>query len=304
MFICFLHLIYLIWEDYREIPVRYDRSQEKPLVSIIVPALNEEKNLPKCLQSLLNLTYPNKEIIVVDGGSTDRTYEIAKSFGVKVLRFKKLPENWVGKSYGCHIGYQAAKGDILLFTDADTVHAPNSLDYTVAKLLGHDVTLLSMIPYQLAEKWYEYLSGYYFFLAWLIRGLKKNIINEQKEDFFAIGQYMLFQREKYEQIGGHIAIHENVVEDLALAKLVKEHHQRLYYVENKKLVFCRMYPDGFKSFYDGFRKSIWTGMEIVPIQKTIMAILWILFGLLTPVFLLKSILTPNDFSWILLDSFT
>ncbi len=294
--LCFFHLLYLIVVDFQHPNVINPSSSFHPFVSIIVPTLNEAQNLPQCLESLLNLNYPNKEILVVDGGSSDNTRQIALQYEVQLLTYEHLPKDWVGKSYACHLGYQASKGEVLLFTDADTVHAPESLNITITKLFAENVTLLSMIPYQKAEKWYEFLSGYYFFLAWLIRGSKKNLLNKEKKDFFAIGQYMLFQREKYESIGGHKAIYRNVVEDLALAKLVKEKKQRLTYIENQQLVSCRMYPDGFKSFYDGFRKSIWTGIEIVPIPKCIMAGLWIAFGLLTPVFLLNSIFIVKELS--------
>ncbi len=293
VFLCLVHLIYLIFKDRKDLPL-VNNSNAKPLVSIIVPTLNEEQNIPKCLSSLENLDYTNKEIIVVDGGSKDKTINVAKKFNVKVIAYSELPENWVGKSYACHLGYKASKGDILLFTDADTVHAPHSLEFTLSKLLNHNITLLSTVPYQQAEKWYEYLAGYYFFLAWLIRGPKINLFDKEKKDFFAIGQYMLFQREKYEQMGGHVAIHENVVEDLALAKLVKESGNRLYYIDSKKIVSCRMYPDGFKSFYQGFRKSIWTGMEMVPFYKTLFATFWIIFGLLAPFFLVKSLLNNDE----------
>ncbi len=288
--VCVFHLIYLIFKDRKDLPVEISKKDANPLVSIIVPTLNEENNISRCLSSLEKIEYANKEIIVVDGGSKDRTVEIAKEFGVKIITFNELPENWVGKSYACHLGYKKSRGDILLFTDADTVHTPNSLTFTISKLLNHNITLLSTIPYQQAERWYEYLSGYYFFLAWLIRGPKINIYNKEKKDFFAIGQYMLFQRDKYEQLGGHVAIHEKVVEDFALAKLVKESGHHLYYVDNKKIVTCRMYPDGFKSFYEGFRKSIWTGMEMVPLYKILISTSWIIFGLFAPFFLIKSLL--------------
>jgi len=287
--LCLFHLIYLILKDRKDLPIETSKNGINPFVSIIVPTLNEENNISRCISSLEKLEYPNKEIIVVDGGSKDRTVEIAKEFGVKIIKFSKLPENWVGKSYACHLGYKESRGDILLFTDADTVHTPNSLTFTISKLLNHNITLLSTVPYQQSERWYEYLSGYYFFLAWLIRGPKINIYDKKKKDFFAIGQYMLFQRDKYEELGGHVAIHEKVVEDFALAKLVKESGHHLYYVDSMKIVSCRMYPDGFKSFYEGFRKSIWTGMEMMPFYKIFLSASWIIFGLFAPFFLIKSL---------------
>ena len=121
-----------------------------------------------------------------------------------------------------------------------------------------------------------------------------NIYNDNSKDFFAIGQYMLFQRKKYEEIGGHIAIKERIVEDLALAKLCKEKGQRLFYTNSEKNVKCRMYPDGFRSFYQGFRKSIWTGMEIVPISKNIICFFWIIYGLLAPLFIIDSLLKQKN----------
>jgi len=292
--LCLFHLIYLILKDRKDLPNEISQNGVNPLISIIVPTFNEENNISRCISSLEKIEYPNKEIIVVDGGSKDRTVEIIKEFGVKLITFKNLPENWVGKSYACHLGYKESRGDILLFTDADTVHTPNSLTVTISKLLNHNICLLSTIPYQKSERWYEYLSGYYFFLAWLIRGPKINIYNKEKKDFFAIGQYMLFQREKYEQLGGHVAIHEKVVEDFALAKLVKEKGHHLYYLDKNKIVSCRMYPDGFKSFYEGFRKSIWTGMEMLPLYKIFIAACWIIFGLFAPYFLIDSLLDGEN----------
>src|SRR5689334_15862975 len=118
-------------------------APDRPLVSIIVPARNEEVSLGACLGSLVAQTGMSKEIIVVDDGSTDRTREIAESFGVKVIQPSRLPEGWTGKNNAVSAGSKVARGEWLLFTDADTVHKPGSLAASIKEAKREKVSLLS-----------------------------------------------------------------------------------------------------------------------------------------------------------------
>ena len=145
--ICFAYLFTLIQNSRNGWQILDLKDDQLPFVSIIVPTLEEEVNIRKCLTSLTKLDYPHFEIIVVDGGSKDKTVEIANSYSVTTIVDENLPTGWIGKSYGCHVGYLAAQGDVLLFTDADTKHTPSSLRITVSHLLGSEVALFSILPY-------------------------------------------------------------------------------------------------------------------------------------------------------------
>jgi glycosyltransferase involved in cell wall biosynthesis len=138
------------------------KEKDLPFVSIVIPTLDEENNIGRCLDSILALDYPRTEIILVDGGSRDNTIQIAENYPIRIIVDPNLPEGWVGKTYGCHVAYLATKGDLLLFTDADTVHTPGSLKIAVSNLIGTESSLLSIYPYQICEKWYEYFISYFY----------------------------------------------------------------------------------------------------------------------------------------------
>jgi len=298
--VCFTYLANIIknsrngWQ-YLNLP-----DYELPFVSVIIPTLEEEKNIGKCLKSLTALDYPNLELIVVDGGSKDRTTDIAKEYGVNVIIDENLPRGWVGKSYGCHIGYQASKGEIILFTDADTEHTPKSLKFTVEHLLSTNTTLLSLFPYQEAEKWFEYLVGFMYFLSFIGGGPIDEINNQyDKSAFMACGQYMMFSRTGYEKLGGHLTISSSLVEDVALAKLCKEKEQKLYFFDNTKIVSTRMYPGDFIDFYRAFKRAIWGGITTLPFWRVMFILFWLIYCLTAPYFLVNSIINPT--SWMIWD---
>ena len=130
------------------------RSQ--PLVSIIVPARNEEHNLPKLLLSLKELRYSRVEIIVVDDGSSDATAQIALDAGVRLVRVRERPANFHGKSYACLQGANVALGEVLLFTDADVTMYKSTLDQALCFMEEADCPFISSLPYHLCEEWWEH----------------------------------------------------------------------------------------------------------------------------------------------------
>jgi chlorobactene glucosyltransferase len=294
--VCFVYFFVLVQNSKNGWTLLELKDEELPLVSIIVPTLEEENNIHKCLDSVTKLDYPNYEVIVVDGGSEDKTVEIAESYGVKVIVDANLPTGWIGKSYGCHVGYTNSKGDVLLFTDADTMHKPESLRITVSQLLGADVALFSMLPYLEAYKFYEYFPSYLYFLSFLCGGPREDVNNRyNKDSFIASGQYMLFTREGYDALGGHTAISSSLVEDVALAKLTKEKELGLSYFDGTKLVKTRMYPDGFGQYFRAFRRAIWGGIVTLTPWRIFFMILWLVYFICAPTFMIYSFVNRGPY---------
>jgi chlorobactene glucosyltransferase len=257
---------------------------EEPFVSIIVPTFNEENNTVKCLKSLREQNYSKFEIILSDGGSQDRTVELAKPFADQIIIEQKVPEGWIGKNRGCHLGFMKAKGDILLFTDADTEHTPDSLRITVSMLLEKKVGLLSLLPYQNVKKWWESIVPINFFISRLVSGGIARVNNPKKRySFVAVGLYMMWTREAYNQIGGHERLKNSIIEDYAFARLVKKDLQALYYIEGNKLVYASMYPDSIRHCWTGFKKCLYAGTKLTPPRRMIASLTFIFYGLLSPV---------------------
>lgn len=234
------------------------RGDAAARVSVLIPARDEERSIEACVRSLA--AEQPYELIVLDDGSSDRTSEIARSSGAKVIAGQPLPPGWRGKNWACAQLARAATGDLLLFCDADTVHAPQSVRAAAARMLDEKLDLLSLMPRQRCGTFLERLTiplldFFYltFFPAFLLR------ISDDPRFAAANGQFLLFTRAAYESIGGHASIRSSVVDDLALARRVREARLRLAVADGHELVECRMYRSGAEVIA-GFSKNLYAAL--------------------------------------------
>ncbi len=237
-----------------------------PLVSIIVPARDEAANLPRLLGSLRSLDYPHTEILVVDDCSTDDTASVAEREGARLIRGRALPEKWRGKQWACWQGAYHARGDLFLFTDADTNHEPDSLKRAVQDLVGSGSAMLSALPFHEAKDLWERLLGPFHLL---LLAMTAPFGRPREGRVFAIGQYLLMTRQAYRSLGGHSAVRNHAVEDLPLANLCLFQKQpyRLYPAQagEAPLFRVRMYTS-FGDFLAGWRRNFRAGFtETTPI---------------------------------------
>jgi glycosyltransferase involved in cell wall biosynthesis len=229
---------------------------QRATVSVIVPARNEEACLADCLQSLVAQTGVDFEIIVVDDHSTDRTRAIASSFpGIHVMEAGPLPEGWTGKNNAVTMGASHARGEWLLFTDADTVHLPGSLARAVAEVHEHNLDMLSYSPEQMAVTFWEMATLPVIF-ADLARQYPPPVVTDPASPVAAAnGQFILVRRETYDAVGGHAAVAGDILEDVALACAVKRSGRRIRFRYAADAVRTRMYRN-YGQLRDGWTKNL------------------------------------------------
>jgi len=224
-------------------------------VSVIIPARNEEANLQRCLQSLVAQTAPPLELIVVDDHSTDRTRSIAQSFPtVRVLEADPLPDGWSGKSNACWTGAKLAKGKWLLFTDADTRHAINSVEQGFREAESNHAALLSYSPQQEVFGFLERAVMPVIFAELAKTYRPKEVSDPTSPAAAANGQYLLIRRDVYDAVGGHAAVAHAILEDVELAKLVKRAGYKLQF-RVSDAVSTRMYRT-FGQMWEGWTKNL------------------------------------------------
>ena len=227
-----------------------------PVVSVIVPARNEELSLRACLESLGGQTGILFEIIVVDDGSTDRTREIAGSFpSVKVIEAPPLPPGWSGKNNAVTAGARVARGRWLLFTDADTVHRPASLSRSVTEAEQNRMALLSYSPEQEVHGVLEKAVMPVIFAELAATYRPSQVSDPRSSAAAANGQYLLVSREAYDAVGGHAAIAGSLLEDVALAKKVKQSRRKIFFRYGGDAVRTRMYRN-FAQLREGWTKNL------------------------------------------------
>ena len=228
----------------------------QPTVSVIVPARNEEASLAACLQSLVSQTGVSFEVIVVNDGSTDRTGEIAASFpAVRLIDAEPLPAGWSGKTNAMLSGATQAQGQWLLFTDADTVHLPGSMARSLAEAIQRRAALLSYSPEQEVEGVLEKAVMPVIFAELAATYRPSRVSDPASPAAAANGQYLLISRQAYDAVGGHAAVAANLLEDVALARAVKQSGRRIFFRFGGDAVRTRMYR-GFAQLREGWTKNL------------------------------------------------
>lgn len=234
-------------------------TAELPAVSVVVPARNEESNIADCLRSLL-AQGEGVEIVVADDGSQDMTAEIVRQLAAQapqlaLVEVPPLPEGWIGKNHALEAGAKQAHGEWLLFTDADTHHVPGKLPGVVERAQREGLDLISFSPRQQAHRWWEKAV-----MPQVYRALAKLYPYERVNDpsdpvVAANGQYILIRREVYFAVGGHRAFRDAVLEDVELARRVKQAGYRLWFGSGDGIVSTRMYSR-FPQMWEGWTKNL------------------------------------------------
>jgi len=254
---------------------QYPPAPRWPRVSVLVPARNEEDCIEACVTSLLAQDYPDFEVMVLDDHSSDRTGEILLNLTeryphLRVLTGKPLPPGWLGKHWACHQLAEAATGELLLFTDADTRHKPHMLRHSVSALFAEHADLLTAFPREEVVTWGERLIlpfigfGIFTFLPIrLIQRLRWTTLA------VTIGQFMLFRRQAYDAVGGYEAVRGEVLDDVRLGQRLIEAGFEWRLLDGTRDVVCRMYR-GFWDAVDGFGKNLFAvfGYRILPYVLT------------------------------------
>jgi len=229
-----------------------------PLVSIVVPAHNEERVIGDCVASLLATDYPEFEVVVVLDRCNDGTREVLRPFAERDARLRIVenavcPPDWAGKCNAARVGAAAARGRYLLFTDADVRFDPALVRAAVGLLLRERRGLLSLLPRVAATAWYERVVQPIAALTLMQMYPIDKVNREYRRRPFANGQFMLFDRSVYERIGGHAATKHDLLEDIAFARLVDESGARVGLAVAVDMLEVRMYAS-FAAQQEGWKR--------------------------------------------------
>ena len=238
----------------------FDRTSIRrfPQVSVIVPARNEERYIARCLDSLLGQDYPSFEIIAINDSSTDRTGEIMKTYAAKDSRVIHIdaspkPEGWTGKNWACYQGYLHARGELLMFTDADSRHLPSAMPLAVGHVVSQNLDALTAVPRLICNDFWTKMTMPVLatFLHTRFSPIRVNDPNTKTGYFF--GSFFLITRSTYEAVGTHEGVREELVEDGALGGKVKASKFRMKMVRGESLIDA-VWARDLRTLWQGLRR--------------------------------------------------
>lgn len=235
-------------------------SRNPAHVTAIVPARNEEAVIAECVASLAQ--QPEiAEILVIDDQSTDQTALIVRQQmnsvpQLRLLQTRGLPVGWVGKNHAVWLGAREAKSEWLLFTDADVLHDKDSAARALAISTNENAAMVSFSPEQVMQTWYERALIPYVYCRLARKFSFDEINNPESPAAAANGQFLLIRRDVYDAVGGHASVASEILEDVALAKLVKSAGHRIWFGSGKRIVRVRMYRN-FRSMWQGWKKNLY-----------------------------------------------
>tara|TARA_B100000902_G_C27218955_1_gene868565 strand:+ start:51 stop:1235 length:1185 start_codon:yes stop_codon:yes gene_type:complete len=285
---------------FKNAPYLKNIKSEKPIdtsLTIVIPAYNEELNITKCLKALSEIKRPsdNFKILVVDDLSTDKTFSEAKNFKEKIYNnsaeleiissgVRPKEKNWVGKNWACFVGSKKTNSEWILFIDADVIIGKNCIYNALSKAYDDNIDLLSLAPKVncncLAEWMVQPIMTSLLTIGFPVTSTNDN----RNKTSFAAGPFMLFKRNSYELIGGHESTCEEVVEDIALAKKIKNINLKLIFLIAIKDISLNMYQD-LDSLIEGWSKNWFLGLD-KDLPKSISASIFVILNFSFPWLLL------------------
>lgn len=253
-------------------------------VSVVIPARNEEHTLPLLLFDLARQTLPPFEILVANDDSEDATAEVALSLGAKVLSLAKKPDGWVGKSWACQNGAEAAAGELIVFLDADVRLSPEGLSRIVAAYAANGTS--SVQPYHKTQKAYEQSALFFN----LIQVGANGAALPRPVNLGLFGPVIAISRADYFAAGGHEGVKASVVEDMALARKLRQAKIPFRLFVGDGDVSFRMYPAGFRSLWQGFCKNFATSASRIPVWLFLLVTVFIASITSVPLHLILALL--------------
>ena len=269
-------------------PIIYHQNNSDALVSVLIPARNEEINIKRCLYSLIDQSYKNLEIIVLDDDSDDQTYDVVKNISknyesIKLVKGETKTIGWTGKNWACNQLSKYANGDFLLFVDADTKLQKNTIAETVNEMNNNDIDLISLFPNRITntviDKIISVTIGWFIFSCLPIIFSNKNPIFSS-----AFGQFLLFRKGAYFSIGGHESIKDKILDDFELGRLITKKGYNLNVLDGTERISTFSYSTE-KEALEGLSKSIFPFFNNKLIPFLILLILFLSMGLM-PIFIM------------------
>jgi len=236
-----------------------------PLISICIPARNEEDNIQNCVESALTQDYPNLEVIVLDDRSADSTAEILHQLAdyndkLKIINGSDLPDGWAGKPHALHQATAVARGEWLCFVDADTFLASQAISSCYAKAIECNADLFTTLHQQITETFWEKVLMPLIMTALSVAFSPRKVNDPSRREAVANGQFIMVRRTVYESIGGHERVKDQIVEDKAISEQVKWNGYRLIIADGKHFIRTRMYIS-LSTMWEGWTKNIYLGLR-------------------------------------------
>ena len=239
-----------------------------PLISVCIPARNEERNIRACVEAILGQDYPNFNVIVLEDRSTDATGEILGSLAaqndkLKIINGSDLPKGWAGKPHALFQASAAAHGEWLCFVDADTFLSSTTLSSCYAKAIETHADMFTIMTFQIMGSFWEKVVMPLVMTALSVGFSPRKVNDPNSKDAIANGQFILIKRSVYDAIGGHKSVKDQIVEDKAIAEQVKWNGYRLIVANGYSVAKTRMYTS-LPEMWEGWTKNIYLGLSDRP----------------------------------------
>ena len=271
LFVAALIILYWIHNQYHlDIVVTPAKppAADAPLISLCIPARNEERNIRNCVESALAQDYPNIEVIVLDDRSTDSTLTQLKEIASRDSRLlpisgSDLPEGWAGKPHALFQASAVARGEWLCFVDSDTFLNPDAISSCYAKALETKADLFTTLTQQVLGSFWEKVVMPLVMTALSVGFSPRKVNDPKRRDAIANGQFILIRRTVYDAIGGHEKVKDQIVEDKAISEQVKWNGYRLIVADGLQVIRTRMYTS-LETMWEGWTKNIYLGLHDHP----------------------------------------